>query len=401
MSYINNSIYSSYPNYGQQQQYAQNFGMVNPQPSQQFAGVLTPETLADPSKEPGLMETIFNPFSLVFLPLMLSDHSVKNHIRNIVTDNGYSIKKTGKLFTNPLTKKPIYAWADCQKVAGVTQKITTSNLFSSIKNINYKNIWKTSVVDVHNKELYTSLAKQAGGEAKTSAKAINTILGGTHNETAIAEAIKGVKGGGKFMNGVREVLGTGTVGKFARRIPIASTILFGAMEIPEIMAASKYGTGETIKQVGKSALTVGGDVVAFSAGTSAGASIGATIGTAVFPGLGTIIGGAIGGLVGGLAASHVSRKVIGGAYEMIFGKAKHKEAEKEEALLAQQQAAQQTQESQAVQPAAFGSYTQPQQQAAPQFQGSYPPPVTANISLGDENMFSNMNSAYNMYQMAS
>lgn len=398
--YINNSIYNSYPNYGQQQ-YAQNFGMVNPQPSQQFAGVLTPETLADPSKEPGLMETIFNPFSLVFLPLTLSDPNVKNNIKNIVKENGYSINKTGKLFTNPLTKKPIYGWAKCEKNLPVVNEIKMNNLFSNIKKIDYKNIWKTSVTDVHNAELYKSLAKEAGGEAKTSAKAINTILGGTHNETAIAEAIKGVKGGGKFMNSIRSTMGLGTAAKFARSIPVASTILFGAMEIPEIMAASKYGTGETVKQIGKSAVTVAGDVVAFSAGTSAGASIGATIGTAVFPGIGTIIGGAIGGLVGGLAASHVTRKVIGGAYEMIFGKAKHKEAEKEEALLAQQQAAQQTQEAQAVQPASFGSYTQPQQQAAPAFQGSYPPPITANISLGDENMFSNMNSAYNMYQMAS
>jgi hypothetical protein len=329
---------------------------------------------------------------------MLSDHSVKKQINDIAKDNGLNIKKTGKLFTNPLTRKQIYGWAECTKAAGGTQKITTSNLFSSLKNIDFKNIWKTSVTDVHNKEFYTSLLK----EGKTATEIEQIVHGAGKATTAqtkaitdtIAERLKSNKGVLKSTNslgnGFRELVGTGTVGKFARRIPVASTILFGAMEIPEIMAASKFGTAETVKQVGKSALTVGGDVVAFSAGTSAGASIGATIGTALFPGIGTIIGGALGGLVGGMAASHVSRKVIGGAYEMIFGKAKHKEAEAQEAIAAQQE------QQQSVQPAAFGTYAQPQQQAtAPQFQGAMP-----TISLGDENMMSNMNNAYNMYQFA-
>jgi len=387
--YINNSIYNSYPNSGQQQ-YAQNFGMANPQASQQFGGVATPQTLADPSHEPGLMESLMSPFNLIFLPLMLHDPVVKNHIKDVATANGYSIAKTNRVaipFTNG--KKGLHFWANCTKNLTPTNPVNTSNLWNNLKNINYKNIWKTSVTDVHNKELYTSLAKE-GKDAAT----IKNILGGKHDVKFIGESIKNVKAGGKFMNSIRGAMGTGPVAQFARKIPVISTLLFGAMEIPEIMAASKYGTGETVKQLGKSALTVGGDVVAFSAGTSAGASVGATIGTVICPGIGTIIGGAIGGLMGGMAASHISRKIIGGAYEMVFGKAKHKEAEKEEALIAQQQA----QQPQTVQPAAFGSYTQPQQQAyAPQFQGGQAP-LTGNISLGDENMFSNMNSAYNMYQ---
>lgn len=396
--YMNNSIYS-YPNYGQQQ-YAQNFGMVNPQPSQQFTGVVTPETLQDPSHEPGLFETIFNPFSLIFLPLTLSDPHVKKYIKEATEKYGTeTIKDPAKKLFNKISYMPKF-----RPIANMTQtKPGLSQVIADVKGIKFGNIWQTSVVDVHNKELYKSFIK----EGKTAQEIENIAHAGkatTAQKNAILEAIKerGTKGVSKnaLGNGFRSLIGEGAVGKFVRRIPVVSTILFGAMEIPEVMAASKYGTAETIKQVGKSALTVGGDVIAFSAGTSAGASIGATVGMALGP-VGALVGGAIGGLVGGLAASHVTRKVIGGAYEMIFGKAKHKEAEKEEFLLAQQQAAQQVQEPQTVQPAAFGSYTQPQQQAyAPQFQGGYPP-MTANISLGDENMFNNMNSAYNMYQMAS
>jgi uncharacterized membrane protein len=390
-SYINNSIYNGYPNYGQQQ-YAQNFGMVNQQPSQQFSGIATPQTIEDPSREPGLMETIFNPLSLLFLPLTVGDPNVKKYIQSSAAQYGVKISKDPNAKIFGMKYKPVFDKTNLKSGA-------FSNLGQDLKNTDFKGIWKSSIIDPHNKELYTSLIK----EGKTATE-IADIAHGTGKATAeqtkaitetIAERLKANKGilksTNSLGNGIRELIGTSTAGKVLRRIPILSTALFSIGEVFEISAASKYGTTETVKQVGRSVLSVAGDVTAFSAGTSAGASLGATIGTAVCPGVGTLIGGAIGGLVGGLAASHVARKAINFVYDGIFGKQKHKEAAKQEAIAAQQQS---------VQPASFGSYTQPQQQAyTPQFQGGYAP-MTGNISLGDENMLGNMKSAYNMYQFA-
>lgn len=374
--YINNSIYNNYPNQGQQ--YAQNFGMANPQSSQQFAGVMTPGTFEDPTKEPSLYETIVNPFSLMFLPLTAGDPNVKKYIKESASQYGVNISKdpTKKLF-GKISYMP--------KFDGTATTGAMSNLGKDLKNFDFKGLFNESVIQPHNTELYKSIAAEAGGEAKTSASAINKILGGTHNEAAIAKAIKGVKGGSNAMNGIRTAMGVGNAAKFFRSIPILSTALFGIGEVFEISAASKFGAGETAKQVGRSALSVAGDVTAFSAGTAAGAKFGAKLGNAVRPGWGTLIGGTIGGLVGGLAASHVTRKVINFVYDGVFGKQKHKEAEREEAIAAQQQ-------TQTAQAPSFGTYTQPQQGAMPA--------LTGNISLGDENMLGNMNSAYNMYQAA-
>ena len=374
--YINNSIYN-YPNQGQQ--YAQNFGMANPQASQQFGGVVTPTTFEDPTKEPSLFETIVNPFSLMFLPLTVGDPNVKRYIKESASQYGVNISKD--------PNKKIFGFKYMPKFEGTATPGAMSNLGKDLKDFNFKGIWKEAVANPHKTELYKSLAAEAGGEAKTSASAINKILGGAHDEKLIAESIKGVKAGKSTMNSIRGAMGVSKTAQFFRSVPILSTALFSIGEVFEISAASKFGTEETVKQVGRSAVSVAGDVTAFSYGTATGAKAGSKIGNAIGGGKGALIGGAIGGLVGGLTASHITRKVINFVYDGIFGKQKHKEAEREEALAAHQQA-------QTAQPASFGAYSQ-----QPTFQGGVA--STGNISLGDENMMNTRNSAYNMYQMAS
>lgn len=372
VGYINNSIYNN------QGQYAQNFGMANPQQSQQFAG-FPAQTFEDPTAEPGLMESVFNPLNLIFAPLTLNDPNVKKYVKNSALAEGVEITRNQQKKIFGFKYKPEFKNVD---------KVASKEVFS------FGNLWKESVVNPRNAELYKSLAKE-GKTAQQIADIAHGIGKGTQAQIdAITAATKGVKTGGQTMNSIRSAMGTGSVSKFFRSTPILSTALFSIGEIGEISAATKFGTAETVKQVGRSAVSVAGDVTSFEVGTAAGAKFGAQLGSKVKPGMGTLIGGAIGGLVGGLAASHVTRKVINFVYDGIFGKQKHKEAAKQEAIAAQQE--------QAMQQQAAYAQSQPQQQQqayAPQFQGMMPG-MTGNISLGDEYMLNNMNSAYNMYQFA-
>lgn len=415
--YINNNVYNGYPNQGQQ--YAQNFGVTNTQSSQQFTGVMNPVTFEDPTKEPSLFETIFNPFSAIFLPIVVSDPNVKKYIKSAAEEYGVKISKDPNAKIFGIKYKPIFTPFE------TAEKMTLGKSLN-LKSMDFKGLWAESVVNPHNKELYTSLIK----EGKTASEIANLAHKGTASaeqlkaiEETIAERTAELTKSGKFLassanplastnaigNGLRSAVRNGPVGLFLKKIPILSTALFSIGEVFEIKSATKYGTEETVKQVGRSAITVAGDVTAFSYGTAAGAKAGAKLG-ARFGGKGAIIGGAIGGLVGGLAASHVVRKAINFVYDGIFGKQKHKEAEREEALLAQQQEMTQQQsvlntnpqmfdQQQTQQQNPFNPYANPMQQQAynPQFQGGY----SGRISLGDEDMMSTRNSAYNMYQMVS
>ncbi|MDD3237783.1 MAG: hypothetical protein PHV37_06765 [Candidatus Gastranaerophilales bacterium] len=100
--------------------------------------------------------------------------------------------------------------------------------------------------------------------------------------------------------------------------------LTAAFELPDIVKAFKNGDG--VKQIGRSALSVGG----FAAGAAAGAAIGSVI-----PIAGTAVGGIIGGLcglVGGMLGGSASEKIG----NKIFGKSI--QDQKEEAQAAQQEA---------------------------------------------------------------
>lgn len=312
------------------------------QPYPQFAGGFpTPQTVMDPNAEPSLAESLFNPIGLAFLPLSLSDPNVKNHIKDFSKKYGVELKATRKI---PLLQSPIWG-----KITTVNKELkgSMSSRFSevgkNIKGIDYKGIGKEAVNSLYNKEAITKVKSAKGFLSKTG------------------KALKGIRGG---------------------------AIFFGLFEIPALLGASKYGAVETTKQVGRSALNIAGNVVAFSAGNSVGAGIGAAIGTAIFPGIGTVIGGALGGLAGGIIASHFTGKLTKGVGDAILGKSKTEQ----EAELAQQQ---QTQTVAQANP--FNSYsnqtqTQTQTQMMPAYSGYN------GISLGDENMLNNGLGAYRYYQ---
>jgi hypothetical protein len=390
MGYINGL--NQYPQY--QGQYAQSFGMTpSAQQAPQFAGLPTPQSVGSPEAEPSLMQEIFNPFNAIFLPLTLMDENVKNYIKESSKAKGVEISRAGS--------KKIFGFAYQPKFNEVNKSLKgtfdsrKAVFMEEVKGVNYKGILNKSVHSLYSKEtLYKSLAK----EGKTAQEIFDIVhgskgLGAAEAATKakeIGSAIEGVTKSTGFFAKMTQKLGTGTIGKALRGVP-GSAVLFGLFEIPNVISAAKYGTGETIKQVGRSTLNAAGNIMAFTAGTEAGAAVGSAVGTVICPGVGTLIGGAIGGLVGGIAASHVVGKVTKYIGESIFGKPKAEQEEKQQALLAQQQAAQQATTQQAA-PQTFGSYT-------PSFQGTMPSTANFGVSLGDDDMLSRSMSAYNQYQM--
>lgn len=114
---------------------------------------------------------------------------------------------------------------------------------------------------------------------------------------------------------------------FAKKIPLIGTVITAAFEVPNIINAFKEGgVGEGVKQIGRSAVSVAGDL--------GGMALGATIGSAIFPPIGTIVGGIIGSLVAGQATDVVNNTVFG--KPVAEQKAELAEQQQEQQALAQQ-----------------------------------------------------------------
>ena len=187
-----------------------------------------------------------------------------------------------------------------------------------------------------------SAMKSAIGSANTTGK-------------AVMDAQKALKG----VTGMKRVCGIGKQW-FKEGGGWFAVALEALGQLPELIAAYSEGKrGDGLKQTAKSATTVGINVAGWIAGSKigaiAGTKIGAIIGSFFGPGPGTAIGAAIGGFVGGIigmavgnwSASKISKAVVGKSF-------KEKQAEmkaKEEQLLQQQAAAQQS-----YQPTQFNPY---------------------------------------------
>lgn len=394
-----------------------NYQQYGVQTAPQFAGIPTPQTTQIPPQESSLAEEIFNPFGLLFLPMTVMDPNVKKYIKSASETNGVKISADPNKSIFGFKYKPTYT--------DIKDAPKAPSMVEQLKATDYKGIWKQSVVDPRREVLYKSLAKEiattpdelkaletaqkaaqsaktpdavkaAQTQVKAAQEAISTRkageiagrLGNGHEAGKISEVIREVKDGKKFMNGIREAMGVGKVAKFFRSVPVLSTALFSIGEVFEIGSATKYGAGETAKQVVRSTANVAANVVSFEAGTALGASIGATLGSVV-PGAGTLIGGIVGGFLGGIVSSHVAGKVTNGIFDAVLGKPKHKIAAEQEAAQAQTEA--QTAYSpvaQAVQPSAFGAYSN-QQAFTPAF-------ASGTINLGQDDA-----SAMNAYYRAS
>ena len=83
-------------------------------------------------------------------------------------------------------------------------------------------------------------------------------------------------------------------------IPVIGAVITAAFEVPKIITAFKNGDG--LAQIGRSTLSVGGQL--------GGMSIGATIGQILIPI--PIVGGLIGGIVGTIAGDWIAKKVGNG-----------------------------------------------------------------------------------------
>lgn len=116
---------------------------------------------------------------------------------------------------------------------------------------------------------------------------------------------------------------------FAKSGAILSLGIEGTMQVcTEVIPAFKeLGAGEGVKQVGKSALTVGASV----GGWVGGAKLGGIIGSAICPVIGTIVGGIVGmvgGMIGASVATGIAKKVTGeSASEKIAKKQEAQQAE--------------------------------------------------------------------------
>lgn len=165
--------------------------------------------------------------------------------------------------------------------------------------------------------LFTKGSEKAYDAAKVSE--FTTEAGKNAQKAYVAaEAAKAAEGAG-LTTTAKNVLKSGGFKGMA--------VIEGAIEtFTEVIPAFELGTDKGIRQIGKSAVTVGASAAGWCAGAAAGGAVGAKVGAAVgsviCPGVGTAVGAAI-GLLGGLAGSWLCRK----AAKAVVGKSEVEIAE--------------------------------------------------------------------------
>ncbi len=152
-------------------------------------------------------------------------------------------------------------------------------------------------------ELFENIAKTATkGTAKTASKAITK------------EAIKAnAKGFGKYVkSNFKNELGLKN-GKFNY---IMTAIQFIPNVVKKVIPAFKEkGAKEGFKELGKTFVQAGADLVSYAAGGAVGRALGAAIGTIIAPGVGSAIGATVGDMVCSVIVGGATTEIVDRAIE--------------------------------------------------------------------------------------
>lgn len=250
-----------------------------------------------------------------------------------------NLSKNANLSTNKYGLKSIFnkqqrtAWAN-------DIKTNVSNLKNYGQNTSFNgeiNKIKSSYNTVHTPEYIAVRAKE-----KAAAKAAKLAANGG-KVGWFSKCLKGIKSAFKAIPGMK------TVAKFAKKVPILGTALMVLSEVPKIVQSfSEHGFIEGMKQIGRSAVNLAGDFLAFNVGT-----ILATVACGVF---GIATGGLGFLLIAGIAGAglcSLTRKVTEPVANGVFGKSKVEEKEKTAEKMQKQMQPQAQQPQQTVSPFSY------------------------------------------------